>query len=356
MTLYTCLFALLALLGIGAIQANLTEEQYQGLFAKFAERYNKKYETPEFFEKYKVFKENVNFVNDFNAQKMNTHTVAINQFADMTEKEWEKYKGLNVPKDSEVLEASQPDKALTELKEKESIDWREEGVVNPVYNQGRCGSCYAWSACSAVESARAIAGYPLVQLSVQEAIDCDRATNGCSGGWMTYVFSWMQKSGGNCAAEQYPYRGRVGRCQKCDKVAVLNGYYDLQKQPEETVSKALNIGPVSVAVQSNSRGFMFYKSGIISSQCGRSLDHAITAVGYGKDEKTGLSYYIVRNSWGSNWGEDGYVRIQKGKNMCGIASMASLPKPIPNVAGGDRATSPARRRSRSSSPAPAPNA
>ena len=197
--------------------------------------------------------------------------------------------------------------------------------MNPVYNQGSCGSCWAWATTAAVESHWAIATKQLQPLSVQQLVDCDTSSQGCGGGWMTNAMNYMLRKGGSCAASEYPYTGRQGRCRSCTSVAQIKGYYDYRGRPESDIVKGLNLGPVTVAVQSNSRGFMFYKSGIISSQCGTNLDHAITAVGYGKDAATGMEYYIVRNSWGPNWGENGYVRIQRGKNMCGVASNASAP-------------------------------
>ncbi len=124
---------------------------------------------------------------------------------------------------------------------------------------------------------------------------------------MTVAYDYAIANKGICAAAGYPYRGRQGRCERCNPIATISTYIDLRGLGDEGLIKGLNVGPVTVAVQSNSRGFMFYRSGVINGQCGRSLDHAITAVGYGRDEALGMDYYLVKNSWGTGWGEDGYV-------------------------------------------------
>ena len=166
-------------------------------------------------------------------------------------------------------------------------------MVNPVYNQGACGSCWAWAAAGCVESAWAIGTQQLLPLSVQQLVDCDSGSNGCAGGYMGSGLRWIVKNNGICSAADYPYTGKNGRCSRqCTPVARIPGIINIGRKEDKMVP-SLNIGPVAVTVQANSRGFMFYKSGIISSQCGNVADHALIAIGYGKDEKTGMDYYIV---------------------------------------------------------------
>jgi C1A family cysteine protease len=271
MKLYTCILVLVACL-YNVQAARFSEQQSQGLFSAFTQRYNRTYAIQELFERFNLFKANLEFVAEHNAQKDNTFTVAINGFADMSEEEWQRHKGLKVPEG--LLEGkltvdpqNRPDQALLGITPKPAVDWRKEGVVNNPVNQHSCGSCYAFAAASAIESAWAISGRGLKLLSPQQMVDCVRTCNGCGGGWMTLCFDWVIQNHGVCSWSVYPYRNKQTSCKACrQNTATVLGYYDLQGQSEDVLVKGLNLGPVTVAVQSQSRGFMFYKSGVVANK------------------------------------------------------------------------------------------
>ena len=207
---------------------------------------------------------------------------------------------------------------------KESVDWRTvPNVVNPVKNQAHCGSCWAFSATGTLESANAIATGKLLNLSEQQLVSCEPVDNGCNGGLSVHAFEWM-KSNPQELGSDYPYSSSAGQVAACQydkskgKVTVRSWAYT-QKESVKALKQALMDAPVSVSVQADQPVFHQYKSGIIDTEeCGTELDHAIIAVGYGSEN--GKDYFIVRNSWTTKWGEEGYARIAavEGKGICGI--------------------------------------
>jgi C1A family cysteine protease len=212
----------------------------------------------------------------------------------------------------------------------DSIDWVAKGAVSPIKNQASCGSCWAFSTVGAVEGHYQIAGNPLTQFSEENLVSCDNkmhggSDNGCHGGLMDHAFAWIKKNG-LCTERDYPYAAGSGiapACKtSCAPAVTLTGFTDVRG--EAGMIPALAKGPVSVAVEADKSAFHLYKSGVLdSAACGKKLDHGILAVGYGTDE--GRGYYKVKNSWGTTWGESGYIRLVQGKDMCGIADSASYP-------------------------------
>ena len=222
------------------------------------------------------------------------------------------------------------------------LDWRKKGAVTSVKDQGKCGSCWAFSAVGAIEGAYAIAEKSLVDFSVQMLVDCDDSDMGCGGGLMDYAFEWEEREGGLCTAADYPYTGRVGTCMddECDEVegSELFGFVDVKVGSTSSLREAITKQPVSVAINANSVLFQLYKSGVFSGPCGSNLDHGVLAVGYGFSRKffpefKKLKYAIIKNSWGDNWGEQGFIRMalndedeDGAKGTCGILLAASYPE------------------------------
>jgi len=195
---------------------------------------------------------------------------------------------------------------------------------------GKPGSCWAFSTVAATEGIHQITTGKLVSLSEQELVDCDTkgVDQGCEGGYMEDGFEFIIKNGGITSEANYPYKAVDGKCNKATSpVAQIKGYEKVPPNSEKTLQKAVANQPVSVSIDANGEGFMFYSSGIYNGECGTELDHGVTAVGYGI--ANGTDYWLVKNSWGTQWGEKGYVRMQRGvaakHGLCGIALDSSYP-------------------------------
>lgn len=216
----------------------------------------------------------------------------------------------------------------------EEVDWRQKGAVTEVKNQGECGSCWAFSATGAIEGAMALKnGTNIVNsLSEQNLLDCSSkyGNMGCDGGMMDDAFEYVKDNNGLDTEESYPYMGKADKCQfKNETVgATVLGYKDLQQGDEEQLKIAIaTIGPISIGIDAGLWSFQLYESGVYYDEwcSNKYLDHGVLLVGYGTDEKHG-DYWLVKNSWGEDWGEQGYVRIARNKqNHCGVATLASFP-------------------------------
>ena len=196
-------------------------------------------------------------------------------------------------------------------------------MVTDVKDQGSCGSCYAFSAVEVIESMWLISGKSETLMSPQQIVDCTVAYNndGCNGGWYFYAYDYL-KTHKLMTEYSYPYMGEMTLCQydKSDGVTRVRAYGEVVGGTTANLIRLDSWGPLNVAVSAGNNAFMYYDSGIITvdDECPTYVDHAVVAIGYGVEN--GVQYYIVRNSWGSGWGEDGYVRIQtsSGSGVCGI--------------------------------------
>ena len=228
-----------------------------------------------------------------------------------------------------------------------SVDWRTEGVVSPVQDQGQAGTCYSFSTTAAVETALAIKTGKLTKMSEQEIVDCSTIKNGgpnmgVNGGQIAPTFTWIGKTGGLCTEQAYPYvsgtTGKTGTCQNtCSKVSgsAVSSVVNVKPKSDADLMTALTKTIVSIAIEADQSSFQLYKSGVFTGKCGTNLDHAVALVGYGT--MNGLDYYLLRNSWSQNWAENGYMMIGKGidsatgklyndgAGQCGLLLEASYP-------------------------------
>ena len=254
--------------------------------------------------------------------------MAVNEFADLTHDEFKKkMTGLKV-RDNKMLRAANnqgPHKQVAGLAA--DVDWRQKGAVTPVKNQQQCGSCWAFSTTGSTEGAHAIKTGNLVSLSEQQLVDCSAAqgNQGCNGGLMDQGFQYIISNKGITTEAAYPYTAQDGTCKNgMSAAATLSSFVDVAQGSEADLMKAVNLGPVSIAIEADQQCFQFYSGGILSdSSCGMQLDHGVLVVGYGTENN--VDYWIVKNSWGASWGESGYIRLIRGKNECGIAQAASYP-------------------------------
>lgn len=292
-------------------------------FVQYVAKYGKNYGTVEEFNfRQQLFEEKRAANAMVNSQNDNTFTVGINKFSDFTATEYKKLLGYKkshtAVKNFQVLEEP--------VEAPKNIDWRKLGAVNAPKDQGQCGSCWAFSTVAALEGAHFVATKELVSLSEQQLVDCSSDNNGCNGGSMDLAFDYTIK--GKLETEaHYPYTAQDGNCHtdKTGKVGAKS-HTDVAPNNPNQLRAALSKGPVSIAIEADTSVFQSYTGGVLNSKsCGTQLDHGVTIVGHGTEGAQ--DYWIVRNSWGANWGESGYIRIADvaGEGICGINMAAVYP-------------------------------
>ncbi|KAG9459259.1 hypothetical protein H6P81_003767 [Aristolochia fimbriata] len=299
------------------------------LFESWCKQHGRSYSSEaEKLRRFRIFQDNMAFINRHNSVGNFTYSLALNDFADLTHDEF-KAARLRLAVDPSPALRSPRVLALQDVPA--SLDWREKGAVTPVKDQGSCGDCWAFSATGAMESINQIFTGSLISLSEQELCDCDKTYNmGCNGGLMDYAFQWVIKNGGIDTEEDYPYQAADQTC-KWDKVSrrvvSIDGYVDVPANNENQLLQAVAKQPVSVGLCGSERAFQLYSKGIFSGPCSTSLDHAGLIVGYGSEN--GVHYWIMKNSWGKRWGMNGYVHLLRNggskQGICGIYQLASYP-------------------------------
>jgi len=308
------------------VVANTDVPSYvKDMFENWTVKFGKSYaSTEETEERLNNFHNSVKFVQDFYKNgNAKTYDVTLTKFADLSKAEFKAQQLSRFTRNSDRNQHLVDFHAVPK-----SVDHRKEGLVTPVQDQGQCGSCWAFSAIAALEGAHAQANAKLIKLSEQQLVDCssDQGDEGCNGGLMDNAFTYLESSLIELESD-YPYEAVDQQCaynKKKGKFGV-SSFEDVKQGCEKSLTAALAKSVVSVAVDAGA--FQFYDSGIITEDCGTDLDHGVTAVGYGTEGKT--DFYIVKNSWGADWGEEGYVRVQRNSGqdggMCGIALAASVP-------------------------------
>lgn len=294
---------------------------YEKNFEMFRRTFHKEYSSLEEHNyRLSVFANNLDIINALNKQK-SSWTAGINKFTDMTPEEFRTSKlylgELSVPRHRI------PVRYIKHEPIPESIDWTTKGVVNEVVNQKSCGACYAFSGIAAIESLVAINTTKLIKLSAQQIVDCsgDYGNHGCNGGLRDHVMDYVIDNG-ICSEEDYPYIAKDQECKTCTPVpyAKISSHYQTDGS-EDSLLQVLSKQPVSVGIFADT--IMYYISGIFDHGCTGSINHGVLAVGYGVEN--GTKYIKIQNSWGKDWGEDGYIRLIGGVNECSVAERVHVP-------------------------------
>lgn len=303
-------------------------------FNEWSEMHGKTYAPTERDYRMTIYQENLAKIDAHNAKNL-SWTMGVNQFADLTAEEFKARVtgGLRMPKKSLRHSTVGSASSFNTTANPTSVDWSEKGAVTPVKNQQQCGSCWAFSTTGSVEGAWFLSNGTLPSLSEQQLVDCSTAegNQGCNGGLMDYAFQYIIDNKGITTEDAYPYTATgPNTCQASGKpvAATLSGFKDVTPNSEVALETAIVQQPVSVAVEADQSVFQFYSGGVMDSACGTQLDHGVLAVGYGVDG--GKEYYKVKNSWGADWGEKGYIRLGRGakfnpSGQCGIQMVASYP-------------------------------
>jgi cathepsin L len=302
------------------------------LFTNFQERFSKRYNSIQEFEsRFQIFRENVRNIVLHNLDGGQNFTMGINQFTDLTPQEFkELYLGGYKLSSVQSFGCSAVSSHGTSVPD--SVDWTTKGVVNAVRDQGQCGSCWAFATTSNAESVWAISTGKLLDLSEEFLVDCATGVGyfnqGCNGGNPDSALTYMIQNGQRTEGS-YPYTAKDGTCQKGVNADVkFSSCYDVAPKDQLALKAAVAKQPVVIAIEADTRYFQSYSGGVLtdSTKCGTNLDHAVEIVGYGT--LNGIDYWKVRNSWGTSWGLNGYVLIQRSSStndigVCGIAAEPS---------------------------------
>jgi KDEL-tailed cysteine endopeptidase len=350
-TLAALLFGVLASkVDVPLWKKELTKVEYDvmhlpSVFESWMKDFNKLYEhEEEKIHRFQVWLKNLEYIAVHNSKQDETYKMRMNQFGDLTSDEFvtyvhgkkgKCYSGANTNTRRLKVGSSFVSNKLGA--NPTSIDWTNmngKSYVTPVKNQGSCGSCWSFSATGSIECRTAIATGNLISLSEQQLVDCSYSEGdlGCDGGEMDDAFKYVEKNGGLCTEAEYPYEGVDGKCKasSCGTYySNIASYTDVTVDDEADLETATVSGCVSVAVEADQSSFQFYSSGVLTGNCGTNLDHGVLVVGYGT---TGtMDYWKVKNSWGTSWGEEGYLLICKdcdkngSKGECGINMDPSFP-------------------------------
>jgi hypothetical protein len=308
-------------IALGAVAA-VSAADNKELFMNFMKKYGKQYAAEELGNKFAVFESNMKMINEHNA-KDEGWTMGVNEFTDLTADEFSAlFKGYK-HRNQEYIRSQNLHKPSNKAPAAD-IDWVSKGAVTPIKDQGQCGSCWSFSTTGGVEGANYVSKNKLTSLSEQQLVDCagSSGNQGCNGGLMDDAFQWIISNGGLASEDSYPYHAKDGTCKKESSVVSISSFKDVKKGSEDDLLDALQQQPISIAVDAQS-GWQTYSSGVMKFCFGKQLDHGVLLVGAGTDGST--DYWKVKNSWGKSWGEEGYIRLKRGMNACGLAEAASYP-------------------------------
>jgi C1A family cysteine protease len=289
------------------------------LWSTWKTQHNKIYSVSEELTRFGIFVENLEKIVKLNAEHEHAK-FGINKFSDLTSTEF----GAIYASGAEFVDHNEPTYTPEAIELPDSVDWRTKGAVTHVKDQGQCGSCWSFSATGVIEGTYFIHNGKLLSLSEQQIVDCAHsAGHGCQGGWPYLAVTYAAQNGLESESD-YPYTARDGSCKynSGKAIKVTSGYKFITTKSSDLLKTALVNSPVSVLVQADQSSFQHYKSGVLATGCGAAINHAVLAVGY---KKIGaLEAFIVKNSWGTGWGDNGYIhlstvqQINNGQGICGV--------------------------------------
>jgi C1A family cysteine protease len=296
----------------------LTHATYENEFGSWVASNNKVYGTEEFQYRLGIFSANMDKIQQLNEESNGGAVFAVNKFADLTAEEFKKFKGY-----SPVAWKVQRDYELPQVEAPATYDWLPTGKVTAVKDQQQCGSCWAFSATENIESvwmiAKGLTKDNFKPLAPQQIVDCDKKDGGCNGGDTPTAYEYVIGAGGQDTEASYPYHAVNQACQfkAADVEAKIASWKYVGRNSEpEMLTGVATVSPLSICV--DAEPWQFYSGGMMTaSQCGTSLDHCVQITGY--DTSSSTPYWSVRNSWGTDWGEKGFIRLQYGHNTCGVA-------------------------------------
>jgi len=310
-------------LAASALAVDFEREEWQN----FKTRFNKSYSPVEEALRFSIFRKNLELVRSMNDKESLGSPYGVTKFMDLTPHEFkETYLMTTIPPLQKPKIRTAPPKPASSLPS--SFDWRSQGdCVTPVKNQGQCGSCWDFSATETLESVCCIAGYAVDEFSEQQILDCDTSDYGCNGGWPYNAYQYVINAGGIESEANYPYQAVQGSCNansgEFETCKPISWEYVTQDEDETQMQQFLmSNSPLSVCVDAES--WQFYTGGVIDgSNCGTQIDHCVQAVGWTSVQ--GTPAWIVRNSWGTDWGMQGYLYVQMGVDACAIAQIVTVP-------------------------------
>lgn len=310
---------------------NYTDEELKNEWENWMMRMHKIYkDNNEEMHRFEIWKKNLKTIQEHNEQNY-TYTYGLNKFSDLTFDEFNQRMHLKSNKLGQLdsFPCGWIPLNISINQSIPSINWLSKGVVTSIKDQGYCGSCWAFSAIASIESSWAIKYGQSLDLSEQQLVDCTYDDNGCNGGLIDDAFVYA--TAGLCTDSDYSYTGHYENCtdRQCSHAVKLNRCYDIPTTENYTAEKMMQIilmqQPVSTAINANNI-WMHYNGGVIDDKsCNdNDINHAVAVVGY-DTTKDGQDYWLIKNSWGTSWGINGYGMIARGKYMCAISSYASFP-------------------------------
>ncbi|XP_047208606.1 cathepsin F [Girardinichthys multiradiatus] len=296
-----------------------------GQFKEFTVKYNKVYSSQEeAARRLRIFRENLKMAEKLQSLDQGSAEYGVTKFSDLNEEEF-RSTYLNPLLSQWTLHRPIKPAPPTKGPAPDSWDWRDHGAVSPVKNQGMCGSCWAFSVTGNIEGQWFLKKGTLLSLSEQELVDCDGLDQACRGGLPSNAYEAIEKLGGLETETDYSYKGHKQTCDFTDRkvAAYINSSVEISKDEKEIAAWLAEKGPISVAL--NAFAMQFYRKGVshpLKIFCNPwMIDHAVLLVGYG--DRNGIPFWAIKNSWGKDYGEEGYYYLYRGSNACGINRMCS---------------------------------